>query len=217
MSSSTAHHRSRKLRLLRLLPNRWVRTVGPRRSKTLYLTFDDGPDPAHTPPLLDLLARHGVQATFFLVGALVEAHPDVARRIVREGHVLGNHSHTHNYFDRMSPEQQLSEVDRADNALAAIDGRARHPFRPPRGVASRAMLVRLIRHGTRLAYWSYDSLDYSKRPAPELAAQLRASPPRAGDIVLMHDDGPLAVALLDDMIPEWKARGFTFAAMPVAS
>ena len=207
-------HRSRKLRLLRFLPGHWARTVGPHAPRTLYLSFDDGPDPAHTPRLLDLLAAHDVRATFFLIGNRVEQYPDLARRISREGHLLGNHSHTHPHFDKLSLAEQLAEVERADHALKAIDGNAIHPFRPPRGVVPTSMLLHFIRKGRRLTYWSYDSLDYSKQPVPELAAQMRRQPPRAGDIVLMHDDNGISIDLLHELIPEWKRSGFSFDALP---
>ena len=200
--------RPRKLRALGWLPRRWVFTRGDARRRVLYLTFDDGPDPQHTPRMLDLLARHGARATFFVIGENAERHPDLMRRIVAEGHRLGNHSWNHPYVERLDLRAQRAQIDRTDRLLQDFDGRARHDFRPPRGAIPGRMLVDCVRRGIRVAYWSYDSLDYSHRAPDELVAIARREPLHAGDVVLMHDDSPHSHALLDTMIPEWQAQGF---------
>jgi peptidoglycan/xylan/chitin deacetylase (PgdA/CDA1 family) len=84
-----------KQQLLSLLPDAVVLTRGPRDGDALYLSFDDGPHPEHTPRLLDLLSENDAKASFFLIGKQVEKHPALAARIVAEGHALGNHSYTH--------------------------------------------------------------------------------------------------------------------------
>ena len=96
----------KKLHLLSLLPDGLVLTHGSRRQDNMrYLTFDDGPDPQHTPRLLDLLGKHGIHASFFLVGQKVEQHPLLVERIVAEGHMLGNHSYSHWSFKFMDLER----------------------------------------------------------------------------------------------------------------
>lgn len=205
--------RPKRLHLLRCLPNAWVETIGARAQRSLYLSFDDGPHPEHTPPLLELLAEHGALATFFLIGEQVERHPQLARRIADAGHTLGNHSYTHPHFEQLPLPAQLAEIDRTDQLLQAIDGRQRHPFRPPRGVLPRPMLLHFIRQRRRVAYWSYDSMDYSRRPAPDLVALAQRYPPRSGDILLMHDDSDISMEMLKQLIPQWKADGFSFAAL----
>ncbi len=205
--------RPKKLKLLRWLPNRWVLTRGPQHGRVLYLTFDDGPHPEHTPVLLDLLAAHGAKATFFLIGREAERYPDVVERIVREGHTLGNHSWSHPQFDQLDLAAQREEIERADRLLTGFDGMLRHDFRPPRGVMPRPMVLDCVRSGRRIAYWSYDSLDYSKRPAETLIASAKRHPLRAGEIVLMHDDSALSLQLLRTMLPEWAADGFTFGSL----
>lgn len=205
--------RPKRLLLLGLLPNAWVETAAGQGARTLYLSFDDGPHPRYTGPLLDLLAGHGVLATFFLVGEQVERYPELARRIADAGHTLGNHSYSHPVFDSLSLRQQIAEIDRTDALLGAIDGRPRHPFRPPRGVLPPAMMMHFLRQRRRIAYWSYDSLDYSRRPAQELIALSRRHAPRAGDIILMHDDSEISTQVLQAMIPQWKGEGFGFDAL----
>lgn len=206
--------RPKKLQVLRWLPDRWVLTRGARQERVLHLTFDDGPHPEHTPALLDLLAAHRVRATFFLIGQQAERHPQTVDRILRDGHALGNHSWSHPQFERLPLAEQRDEIERTDRLLERFDGRSRHDFRPPRGVMPRRMVIDCIRHGRRIAYWSYDSLDYSRRAAGELIASARRHPLRPGEILLLHDDGGLALELLAAMLPEWTADGFAFAPLP---
>lgn len=202
--------RPRKLQVLRWLPTRWVLTRGVRQGRVLHLTFDDGPHPEHTPALLDLLALHRARATFFLIGHHAERNPDVVERIVREGHTLGNHSWSHPQFDRLGLPAQCDEIERTDRLLTRFDGLERHDFRPPRGVMPRPMVFDCIRRGRRIAYWSYDSLDYSKQPVETLIASARKHPPNAGEVLLMHDDNGLSLQLLQAMLPVWAADGFAF-------
>lgn len=208
--NSRLNPRPRKLQVLRWLPDRWVLTRGARRSPALHLTFDDGPHPQHTPALLDLLAAHGARATFFLIGQHAERHPEIVERIVREGHALGNHSWSHPQFDRLDLAAQREEIERTDRLLARFDGLARHDFRPPRGVMPRPMVLDCIRRGRRIAYWSYDSLDYSQRPADDLISSAQRYPPQPGEILLMHDDSGLSLQVLQTMLPAWAANGFVF-------
>lgn len=206
--------RPRKLRVLRWLPRAWVLSTGDAARNALHLTFDDGPDPEHTPRMLDLLARHSARATFFLLGQNAERHPDIAARIVAEGHAIGNHSWDHPRVERLTLSQLRAQVDRTDALLAAFDGRARHDFRPPRGAMPAGMVLDCIRRGIRIAYWSYDTLDYSHRPPAELAAIARRDGLRGGDVLLLHDDSPHSHGLLEALLPEWKARGFALDALP---
>ncbi|WP_458071083.1 polysaccharide deacetylase family protein [Rhodanobacter sp. BL-MT-08] len=204
-----------KQQLLSLLPDALVLTRGPRDGNALYLSFDDGPDPAYTPRLLDLLAQHNAKASFFLIGKQVEKHPELAARIVAEGHALGNHSYSHlSAFGKTTLKQQLAEIDRTDALLAAFDYLDRHRFRPPRGSFSLSLLMHFMRQRRCVFYWSYDSMDYKHWPDDDVIARLRAKPPRAGDLVLMHDDDACAARVLAIMLPEWKRAGRRICALP---
>lgn len=205
--------RPRKARLLRHIPRQCVVTTGDASANALYLTFDDGPHPAHTPRLLDLLAAHGARATFFLIGANVQRHPALARRIAEEGHALGNHSWDHPHFEQISRSDRMAQITRTEALLEATDGKPRHDFRPPRGVATPGLLLDCALRGTRMAYWSYDSLDYSQRDPGDLLANIAAHPVRSGDIVLMHDDSPHSYTMLSTLLPQWRAQGHTFRAL----
>ena len=207
--------RPRRLRVLRFLPNGWLMTSGPTgAARNLYLTFDDGPHPDHTPALLDLLAEHGAKASFFLVGREVERHDALARRIASEGHTLGNHSYSHPRFEALTLDEQLEEIERTQRLLTGIDGRPRRAFRTPRGVLTGARLASLVRRRHRIDYWSYDSLDYSRRPVPELLETIQRHPPRGGDIILMHDDSEHSLTLLRALLPAWIAQGCSLRALP---
>src|SRR5690349_5300060 len=106
IGTATAHWtsmnpRPKKLRLLRWLPKGLMLTTAPAADRALYLTFDDGPDPAFTPRLLDLLAANDARASFFLLGEEVERHPRIVERMVADGHLVGNHSWNHPNFTRI--------------------------------------------------------------------------------------------------------------------
>lgn len=206
--------RPRKLHLLKLLPRGWVVIAGPERERTLYLTFDDGPDPLHTPPLLDLLSAHGVRASFFLIGDRVEANAPLVQRIVDEGHTLGNHSFSHPRFETLSLQRQLEEIEHTDRLLSRFDGAPRHAFRPPRGVLPLRLVWHFARNGRAIDYWSYDTLDYGRGEASKLVEIARRQPPRGGDILLMHDDSSVSLEMLTLLIPEWKTQGFALEALP---
>lgn len=206
--------RPRRLRLLRWLPEAWVLTRIARAHRMLYLSFDDGPHPQHTPRLLDLLAGHGIRATFFLIGERAQRHPALVRRIVAEGHRLGNHSWSHPDFERIGRDERREQVERTRRLLREFDGRDRHDFRPPRGAMPAGLLLDCLRRGQRLAYWSYDSLDYSHRDPAELVANVLREPVEAGDVILMHDDSDHSRRMLQALIPHWRAEGYGFDALP---
>ena len=112
--------RPRKLQLLRWIPGGIVKSRGSARDAAIYLTFDDGPHPEHTPRVLDLLARHGARGSFFVIGDKVRANPDLARRIAAEGHLLGNHSNTHPEFRALDLAQQLRELKQIKRDYARL-------------------------------------------------------------------------------------------------
>ena len=199
--------------ILGLLPKKLLLTRTRDRAAR-YLSFDDGPEPGHTPRLLDTLAKHGVKASFFLVGEKIEQHPEIVQRIVAEGHMIGNHSYSHWSFRNMTGRKQLDEVYRTDALLRLFDNRPHHRMRPPHGYVGAQLLMHFARRKRSLVYWSYDSLDYQDRPVAALIDRLRSDPPAPGDIVLMHDDSDKAAEALDVLLPEWLGRGFRFDALP---
>jgi peptidoglycan/xylan/chitin deacetylase (PgdA/CDA1 family) len=179
----------------------------------LFLTFDDGPHPQHTPDLLQLLARHGAQASFFMLGQSVRQHREVARQVHAAGHRLANHSTTHPWFNRIGWRQQREEIAETEELLGAIDGSARHLFRPPHGRVSVACLLRALAGTLPTTLWTTDSLDY-RLGAADVIARLRSGGVRGGDILLFHDDATIAAEALDVLLPEWCAQGLRCVALP---
>ncbi|SEL09512.1 Peptidoglycan/xylan/chitin deacetylase, PgdA/CDA1 family [Pseudoxanthomonas sp. GM95] len=205
-----------RMQVLGWLPDALVSVRGDDRGRALYLTFDDGPHGGCTPALLDLLRAYRACASFFLVGRNVERHPELVQRMVDEGHRLGNHSYTHPQFGRLSLAQQLEEIDVTDRLLARFDGVRRHRFRPPRGVFSLGLTAHFAARRRNLTYWSYNSMDYQRGDPVEFIARMRAAPPKAGEVILMHDDGDCAIRMLETLLGEWQAAGFQFCALPHA-
>lgn len=188
-----------------------VRSATPL-APALYLTFDDGPHPQHTPALLDVLERHGAKGSFYLIGREAEKYPDVVRSLLARGHAIGNHSMCHPRMRDLSASAQRAEIDQADSVLQRFDGHARHAFRPPNGRVTWPALVTALIRRQPLMLWTIDSLDY-KHPAAEVARRLSARPFADGDVILFHDDAPCAAAVLSELLPAWQARGLQFPAL----
>lgn len=195
-----------------LLTGGLILTHGPKTGSAIYLTFDDGPHPEHTPGVQAVLDRHGAKGTFFLVGKAAEAHPDVVRQLLAGGHAIGNHSMGHPKMRTLRPESQWREIDQADAVLATFDGQPRHAFRPPNGRVTASAVFACIRQRQTLALWSIDSLDY-KLPAPKVVERLQAHPVVDGDVILFHDDAAHAARALETLLPRWIEAGFSFPAL----
>ncbi len=151
------------------------------------LTIDDGPDPAVTPAVLDLLEHHGQRATFFCIAKQALAHPALTREIVARGHDVQNHSHAHHHsFSLLGPRRLEAEVARAQQALVSLTARLPICFRAPAGLRNPFLDPVLHRHGLHLVSWTRRGFDTRERdPARVLARLLRGL--AAGDILLLHD------------------------------
>jgi peptidoglycan/xylan/chitin deacetylase (PgdA/CDA1 family) len=172
--------------LVRFLPDSWV-TVRGEEANSIYLTFDDGPDPNVTPQLLDLLKNRNAKATFFLVGTNVEAYPELVSRIVENGHSVGNHSYNHKQFHELELKTQLQEIIKTNTLIEKITGAKCKLFRAPGGRLSLRLFLKLIRLGITSVHWSKDSMDW-KENGEQTISYLEKSPVKRKDIVLLHDD-----------------------------
>jgi peptidoglycan/xylan/chitin deacetylase (PgdA/CDA1 family) len=163
-------------------------TRGPRDGNRVALTFDDGPDPEVTPAVLHALAEAGARSTFFSIGQSLDAHPQLARRVVAEGHELANHSWRHSRWQNFFGEvAHTREIERAEHAIAAITGsRTRPLYRPPIGLKSPPLARVASRQSLTLVAWSLHSRD-TRLADPGRIAQRVLERIRPGDIVLMHD------------------------------
>ena len=187
--------------------------------RTVVLTFDDGPDPAWTPRLLDVLHRHDVRATFFVTGTNAARHPGVMRRLVAEGHEIGNHGTTHADLGTRSAARARWELSQNQVVLAGTTGRTTGLMRPPYAstpqTADGAVWTAIERAaglGYVAALADLDSKDW-RRPGVDAIVAAATPPDERGTIVLMHDGGgdrEQTVAAVDRLIPELQARGWRF-------
>jgi peptidoglycan-N-acetylglucosamine deacetylase len=177
------------------------------------LTFDDGPHPEFTPALLDLLARHGARATFFLVGARVAEQPALARRIVAEGHAVGTHTFDHIEITSLRGPALAAELERGRRALREATGVDSPLFRPPRGRVDWSRLRAVARLGYVTVHWSKTYSDYRTDGPGPLLARMDAAPMSARDIVLLHDHNPHTLAALETAVPAAQGRGLSFTAL----
>jgi len=163
-------------------------TNGPRGSKEVALTFDDGPDPEVTPAVLDELRREGARATFFVIGKSLAAQPELGRRMLVEGHVVANHSWQHSYMQNFRLQRwQAEELARAERAIESATG---HPstrlYRAPVGMKTGDLARAVESLGLRVVAWSVHSRD-TLDPDPVAMARRVLRRIRGGDIVLLHD------------------------------
>lgn len=195
-----------------------IRRTG--NDSTLALSFDDGPNPAVTPKLLDLLGRYQARATFFLIGEHVRAFPSLAREIAERGHTIGNHTDTHPRLTFLGRKQIEAQLDGCDAAISSATGNAPRWMRPPYGFRG-PQLARVVRHrgGAGVVMWSAAARDWRPQPAERVMARLRRV--RGGDIALLHDGDPRVleadrrhtVAALEHWLPRWKDAGLRFVTL----
>jgi peptidoglycan-N-acetylglucosamine deacetylase len=158
---------------------------GSSGKKQIALTFDDAPDTNYTPKVLDILKRNNVKATFFVVGYRAEEHPDMVRRIVREGHVVGNHTYGHAQLKKLSQDKFIQEIDKTEKILSPLTGYAPRLVRPPYGAVNDAELEWLKGEGYLTVNWNVDPEDWKGTPGSEvLKRSISAAGP--GSIILMH-------------------------------
>ena len=158
---------------------------GRRDSSAVALTFDDGPS-ADTERILDVLAEHNLRATFFMIGCHVERWPQTARRVVADGHEIGNHSYSHPIYLYRSARETGQQLERTQAVITDVTGVRPHLARPPCGVRTPAYFRTAQRLGLRTVQWDVAGFDWKKRTAKQIAGDVvrRAG---AGSIILLHD------------------------------
>jgi peptidoglycan/xylan/chitin deacetylase (PgdA/CDA1 family) len=180
----------------------------PGDGKNIALTFDDGPHPEHTPKLLEIMEKCGVQATFFLTGTQLEEHPDIAIRIAEKGHDIGSHGYSHRNMSRMG----LGEIKHEFSCFAAAAEKAGIQesvlFRAPFGLKSPILEWHSQRLGFRMIHWNLSPKDWKTVPHEVILSRLTEHT-RPGSIILLHDS-PNAVALLANYIQTMLERGYCF-------
>ncbi len=189
--------------------------------RVVALTFDDGPDPRYTGRVLDILGEHRIHATFFVCGKMLEANPALGRRLVAEGHVLGNHTETHPHLERMSNPSARMELAACESEIETVTGERTFLFRPPRGLWNPAVFEDARRAGYSIILWS---LAFDRQAVKDSGILRRrvVRLAKPGDIILMHDGStdPHAdirhptLTELDAIVTGLARRGFRFATVP---
>src|ERR1035438_9001420 len=192
-------------------------TGGIRGSKQIALTYDDGPNDPHTLRLLDVLAKHSVQATFFMIGRYVQQGPDIARAVAQAGHVIGNHTFTHPLLIFKSEAQTRMQLVECHQALEDAIGEHSNLFRPPFG-GRRPATLRVARElRLQTVMWNVTGYDWNAPPAAVIEKKV-ARQMQGGDVILLHDGGYRAmgadraqtVIVTENLIRRYKDQGYDF-------
>ena len=174
------------------------------------ITFDDGPHPRNTPRLLDMLRRRNIKATFYVIGELVQRYPGITRRIVAEGHEIGNHTWTHANLTKLGDGAVRSEMNRTRDIIVSTTGVKPRTMRPPYGALlgrQREMIFREYGYPTIL--WSVDPKDW-QRPGANVVADRIVSGANNGAIILAHDLHASTVDAMPQTLDRLLDRGFQF-------
>ncbi len=159
---------------------------GSKRERILYLTFDDGPRPSVTARILETLARERVPAAFFLVGAAVRLHPEMARRVAAAGHEIGNHTRSHRKLHRLGLSAVHAELTGGHKDIVEITGEIPRAFRAPHGYRNPFVTRVANKLRYRTIGWTYGVWDSDRPPAEEIRRRVRAKL-KPGAIILLHD------------------------------
>lgn len=197
----------------KLLPNSLFLIDKPKNPKKIYLTFDDGPVPEVTLPLLKLLDKYQVKATFFVIGNLVKKHPEIVKKIHQSGHKVANHTYTHPRFNKISMTQKLKEIVDTNTLIEEITNEKCQMFRAPQGRWDLKLLFRLFKLKITAIHWNRDSMDFLKESADKVISRFEYQPVKSGDILLFHDDNSLCIEVLDKLIPKWISQGYKLTAL----
>ncbi|HQS32148.1 MAG TPA: polysaccharide deacetylase family protein [Polaromonas sp.] len=191
----------------------------------IAITIDDGPDPQITPQVLDILDAAGAQATFFCIGKAVEAHPQLAREIIRRGHHIENHSYAHrHYFSVMGLDQLRKEISRAQSVISQTTGHTPVYFRAPAGLRSPLLDPVLQSLNLQLVSWTRRGFDTVATDSGKVLQRLEKGL-ATGDILLLHDGNAgmtasgraLVLEVLPKLLDTLRARGFRAVSLRIAA
>ena len=184
----------------------------PSKEKVIYLTFDDGPTPVITDWTLDVLKQYNAKATFFCIGKNVDEHPTIFKRILNEGHSIGNHTHNHLKGWKTSTKKYLNNIE--NSQLLTHNSKL---FRPPYGQIKPKQAKRLIQLGYKIIMWKVLSMDWEHSISKEKCFENVINNTSSGDIVVFHDSVK-AVKNMQYALPKvleyFSEKGFEFKRIP---
>lgn len=188
--------------------------IGDTTQPVLYLTFDAGYENGCTAKILDILKKHNVPAAFFLVGNYMEKNPDLVRRMVEEGHIVGNHTMHHPDMSKLSTVEKFSEeLTSLEELFKQITGQELPKYyRPPQGTFSQENLVMAKKLGYKTVFWSLAYVDWNVDDQPTAQQAFDKLIPRIhnGAVVLLHSTSTTNAAILDELLTKWEAMGYRF-------
>jgi len=188
--------------------------VGEGGDKVLYLTFDAGYENGHTATILDTLKKHDVKAAFFLVGNYLQKNADLVRRMVDEGHIVGNHTMTHPNMSAISEKEAFQkELSGLEDLFRQVTGKELPKFyRPPQGIYSEENLKLAQELGYKTVFWSLAYKDWENDNQPTVDYALGKLIPRThnGAVILLHSTSQTNAEVLDELLTQWKNLGYRF-------
>lgn len=172
----------------------------------IAITFDDGPDPAKTPRLLDILKKYGAKATFFMIGSKVRQYPELTKQVHESGHAIGNHSFCHgNRFPMFPPKQILKDINLTQQIITNATGDSPGYFRPPFGVTNPLIGHAVRQTNLKTIGWSLRSLDTRIKDKQAVVDKvLRQVKP--GDVILLHDTTPDVEWILEEILIQFRNK-----------
>lgn len=191
--------------------------VGSTSEKVLYLTFDAGYENGNTAAILDTLKKHKVPAAFFLVGNYMETSPELVKRMVNEGHTVGNHTYHHPDMSKLSsPAEFEKELTSLETLYKELTGQEmKKYYRPPQGKYSQSNLKMASDLGYKTFFWSLAYVDWyeDKQPTKEEAFKKLLGRIHPGAIVLLHSTSKTNSQILDELLTSWENMGYTFRSL----
>ena len=188
--------------------------LGDTGRKVLYLTFDAGYENGCTEKILDILKKQEVKAAFFLVGNYIEQNPDLVRRMVAEGHIVGNHTMHHPDMQKITEKDKFEkELTDLENLFRETTGQELPKFyRPPQGTYNEKNLQMAKELGYKTVFWSLAYVDWKNDDQPSAETAFLKLLPRThnGAVVLLHSTSRTNAEILDELLTKWKAAGYTF-------
>ena len=189
----------------------FMRAITHLNTNDVLLTFDDGPDLKFTPLILDTLKEHGVKAVFFLIGKKAEEFPNVVRRIVAEGHLIGNHTYSHSsFFSLCNASLVGKEIDLTNEVIKSIAGESTALFRPPIGYSNPIIAKAILKRELKVVGWNRRSFDTVITSNRYLKARLLMIT-KPGSILLLHDNLEQTQQVLHNYLVQAKRKGIIFA------
>lgn len=190
--------------------------LGDTTKKELFLTFDNGYENGYTTPILDVLKEKKVPAAFFVTGHYAKDQPELMKRMVNEGHLIGNHSWSHPDMTRISDDRIKEELDKVKQEVAAVTGQKEMPFmRPPRGVFSERMLAVSKQLGYRNVFWSvaYADWDTKKQKGRQYAYDKVMAQLHPGAVILLHSVSKDNAEAIGQIIEDARKLGYEFKSL----